>query len=105
MSQIDMDGVFSTNHKALDLIPLDHVPSSHAVRVVCRQFSLVIDDSLLPQKDYQTAENHPEYEQLKYIASRQLIESALNNTGEESSLLLLTKSYHFPPTYNGGGKS
>ena len=28
MSRIDMDGVFSTNHKALDLIPLDLIPVS-----------------------------------------------------------------------------
>ena len=28
MSRIDIDGVFSTNHKALELIPLDLIPSS-----------------------------------------------------------------------------
>ena len=31
MSRIDMDGVFSTNHKALDLIPLDLIPVSLGV--------------------------------------------------------------------------
>ena len=29
-----MDGVFSTNHKALDLIPLDLIPVSHIQRAI-----------------------------------------------------------------------
>ena len=42
MSQIDMDEGFSTNHEALDRIPLDFIPSYHLAKVIWPFFSRVI---------------------------------------------------------------
>ncbi|XP_075247077.1 uncharacterized protein LOC142340385 [Convolutriloba macropyga] len=42
------------------------------------QFSLVIDSSLLGEEEPKYAESHPDFAQLKYIASTDLIQSALN---------------------------
>ncbi|XP_063718204.1 cilia- and flagella-associated protein 43-like isoform X2 [Symsagittifera roscoffensis] len=68
----------SGNQECITFWSIERSNKNHFINP--NQFSLVLDDSLLSDEEYKSADSHPNFSELKFIASRDLIESALNCT-------------------------